>query len=244
MSEKTNERLENEAREALVAADLSAKMKQWRGAPPPPSGGTGWLRLLIMLLAFGGAAWWFWPQTKVTQTPAPAPPASPSTPVPAPSAPAAPAAPEPMAGKPGSNKYLALAQTSYQAPDFTADIRGDVPRVQDALNDARRALAEHRPADALEALQQAPAEYQTDADYLRAHALFAQRKYAQSATVFGQLRGSVRYGEAAQWYEILALLPGFEHNKALVLDRLKTIADDNGHTFQREATRLKVLLDK
>jgi hypothetical protein len=149
-----------------------------------------------------------------------------------------------MAGKPTTNKYLALAQTSYQAPDFTADIRGNAPKVQDALNDARRALADHRPVDALDVLQQAPAEYQSDADYLRAHALFAQKKYAQSAALFGQLTSSSRYGEAAQWYGILALLPGFEHNKALVLDRLKAISDDNGHTYQREATRLKSLLDK
>ena len=39
MENNTNERLEREARESLVAADLSAKMKQWRGQSPPPDGG-------------------------------------------------------------------------------------------------------------------------------------------------------------------------------------------------------------
>ena len=242
MADKTNERLEHEAREALVAADLSAKMKQWREQPnsPPDGGGASWLRILLLLLAFGGAAWWLWPkadempihpQEIPTQQTAPIPDQQ-SPPKPEPQQ------PTPMAQKPAANRYLALAQSQYKAPDFKTEIRGDAPKTQDALNDARQALADRRPGDALDALQNVPDAYKTDGDYLRAHALFGLKKYAEAAAVFGQLTGSIRYGEAAQWYEVLALLTDFEGNKSVVLSKLKAIFGDGGHAFQREAEEL------
>ncbi len=243
--DNTNERLEREARESLVAADLSAKMKQWRGQSPPPdsgNGGSSKLRLLLLLLAFGGAAWWLWPKAEdKTRQRADPPMEQPTAPAPQQPAPALPTAnkPAPMAQKPSANRYLALAQSTYHAPNFAADIRGDAPTTQDALNDARQALADHRPADALDALQNVPQAYQTDADYLRAHALFALKKYQQSASVFEQLNSSVRYGEAAQWFQILALMPDFDREAAQIRRRLKKIADDDGHTFQREAKALE-----
>ncbi len=147
---------------------------------------------------------------------------------------------EPIAQKPStvSNRYLALAQSNYRSPDFASDIRGEASEGQNALNDARLALAERRFSDALIALKNTPSEYNTDAAYLRGHALFGQKKFPQSAVVFGQLTGSLRYGEAAQWYELLSLLPEFEQNKSLILKKLKRISEDEGHTFYREAQDL------
>ena len=239
MSEKTNERLEREARESLVAADLSAKMKHWRHQTPPPSGGGGWARLLILLLTFGGAAWWFWPNTE-TVVPLPTPKTYPAPVPPTETSPDAPIPTQqkPMAQKPNGNRYLALAQSNYHAPNFSADIRGDAPSSQNKINDARQALADNRPADALDALQNVPSGYETDANYLRAHALFAQKKYVPAAGLFAQLKGSVRYGEAAEWYGLLALLPDFEQNKSVIMGRLKEIAGDDGHVFQQEAKTL------
>ncbi len=240
MSDKTNEWLEREAREALVAADLSAKMKQWRQETPPRRrGGRPVLFVLLLLLFLGAAAWWFWPDAAVEMPPLRFP-SEQQTPVQKQPAPALPEQrqQEPVVLKPAGNRYVALAQTHYQSPDFAADIRGDAPAGQDMLDDARQALAAKQPAAALAALQTVPAAYQTDADYLRGHALFAQKKYPQAAAVFGRLTGSVRYGEAAEWYETLALLPGFDRNKSLIMNRLEKISGDDEHIFQREAKRL------
>lgn len=245
MSDKTNERLEREAREALVAADLSAKMKQWRNPPPKErNGGSPRFRMLMLLLALGLAAWWVWPAAKTntpslpespSENPAPIPPA-PTTPLPQ-------VKQEPIAQKSAAtNKYLALAQSNYRNPDFGAEIRGNAATASDALHVARRAMAEKRPDDAIAALKDLPAEYQTDASYLKAHALFAKKKYVQSAALFAQLKGSVRYGEAAEWYGILARLPDFEHNKSLILNALNKIAADDGHTYQQEAKQLLEVL--
>ena len=242
MSENTNERLEHEARESLVASDLSAKMKQWREQTPPQPGGNGrfpWL-FIVLLLAIGAAVWWFWPTAEDKTMSDPAPPAvqpAPAGDQPTPSLPQK-SLQEPVVQKSARNRYLALAQSNYYAPDFAADTRGDTPISQDALNMARQALARKHPADALVALSKVPPAYLTDADYLRGHALFAQKKYTQAATVFEKLTGSVRYGEAAQWYETLALLPDFDRNKSLIMNRLNTIAGDEDHVFQREAKRL------
>ncbi|MEO6038072.1 MAG: hypothetical protein ABIQ93_06635 [Saprospiraceae bacterium] len=242
MSDKINEEwLEHEARESLVATDLSAKMKQWGGRPLGEGGGGKPRALpLFFLLLVCGAAWWFWPKAKnqaPQQQPSPVEQPAPVPVIPAPESPQQ-GQTVPIAQKPSGNRYLALAQSSYLAPNFSADIRGNAPLSQDALNKARQALASHRPAAALDALQQAPAEYETDADYLRAHALFEWKKFAQSAVVFGKLRESVRYGEAAQWYAILAMLPDYEHRKVAIMPALKKIATDENHTYQQEAKRL------
>ncbi|MBK6995230.1 MAG: hypothetical protein IPH31_09985 [Lewinellaceae bacterium] len=243
MPYNSNERLEREARESLVASDLSAKMKQWREQSPPPAGGGGGispLRILLVLLLLGGAAWLFWPQKEQKTPPLqeqPAElPAPPQSPVPEDIKPVE----EPIAQKPStvSNRYLALAQSNYRSPDFASDIRGEASEGQNALNDARLALAERRFSDALIALKNTPSEYNTDAAYLRGHALFGQKKFPQSAVVFGQLTGSIRYGEAAQWYELLSLLPEFEENKSVILKKLKRISEDEDHAFYQEARDL------
>lgn len=242
MADNTNERLEHEARESLVAADLSAKMKQWREQSGSPSdgGGASWLRILLLLLAFGGAAWWLWPKAVELPLQPQEIPAQQPAPVPNDETPPAPQQqqPTPMAQKLVANRYLALAQSRYKAPDFKTEIRGDAPKTQDALKDARQALADARLNDALVDLQNVPVAYKTDGDYLRGHVLFGLRKYVQAAAIFGQLTSSIRYGEAAQWYEILALLPDFEQHESVILSRLKTISKDNGHTFQRASSEL------
>jgi len=243
MPYNSNERLEREARESLVASDLSAKMKQWREQSPPPAGGGGGispLRILLVLLLVVGAAWLFWPQKERKIPPLQEQPAELPVPIQTPAIQDVKSVEEPIAQKPStvSNRYLALAQSNYRSPDFASDIRGETSTGQNTLNDARLALAERRFSDALIALKNTPAEYNTDAAYLRGHALFGQKKYPQSAAVFGQLTGSVRYGEAAQWYELLSLLPEFEQNKSLILKKLKRISEDEGHTFYREARDL------
>lgn len=239
MPYNSNERLEREARESLVASDLSAKMKQWRNTPPEGGnrGNGAPLRILLVLLALGGAAWLFWPKAEKGN---PLPPQEQPSELLPPVQQTVPPAQEPIAQKPAqsSNRYLALAQSNYRAPDFDTEIRSGTPPGQNVLNDARRALAEHRYADALNALQNDSPEYKTDVAYLRGHALFSLKKYAQAAAVFGQLTGSIRYGEAAQWYEVLALLPDFEQVKPNAMKKLKKIVDDEGHTFQQEASRL------
>lgn len=242
MSDKTNERQEREALESLVASDLSARMKQWQNQPPGPEKGRGGFRLplFLVLLALAGAAWWLWTDPKTLQPETPAPPLE--RPAPASNAPA-PAAPEqrsplPMAQKTDNRRYIALAQSYYHAPDFSTRIRGDAAAQQDVLDEARRALAEGQPSVALDVLQNVPSAYRNDADYLRAHALFALKKYSSAAAIFGKLKDSVRYGDAAQWYRILALLSDFDREETGIRRGLEKITDDEGHTFHREAQEL------
>lgn len=240
MLNNSNDRLEREARESLVAADLSAKMKQWRNPDPPPGKGRGWLLPVLLLLAFGGAAWLFWPKTTKPVPPTQGNPSQPTypannTPIQQQTAPELPVAQKPT---PGSNRYLALAQSSYRAPDFSNDIRGSKEGGLLVLDQARQALAARRFAEALKTLEDVPTEYRADAAYLRGHALFGQKKYPQAAAIFGQLSGSIRYGDAAQWYEVLSLLPDFERDKKMIISKLNKVSNDPDHPFQSEARRL------
>jgi hypothetical protein len=246
MAEEIHDRLENEARESLVASELSAKMKQWRQSPPPPGKGNPkrlkYLTPLLMLLAFGGAAWYYLHKTEAVkqEQPVQSVPPPTSTPEQAPVAPMPPKQ-EPIAQqKPAADnrRFIALAQSNYRAPDFASQIRGEGPAAEDALNTARQLLANKRPAEAMEALKQSPASYQSDADYLRAHAMFSLKNYSASANLFGKLKTSLRYGEASEWYEVLALLPEFDRNKKFILSALQKISKDAGHTYQREAKML------
>jgi hypothetical protein len=235
MPDNLNEKMEQEARESLVASDLSAKMKQWRRTPSNTPKFGGFWRILLLLLVAGGGIWWF--RSASLSKPQPPPPVAPKQlPAKEETALPEPPAPRPVPKKPmaGNQRYLALAQTSYSAPDFSSEIRGE----KSGDHEARKALYENRPADALIALQHVPAAYANDAKYLRAHALFQLKKYEQSAVLFSELHTSVRYGEAAQWYEILALLPAFDTKKSLIIKKLNGMANDANHTFYKEARRL------
>lgn len=239
MPYNSNDRLEREALESLVASDLSAKMKQWRDQAPPPNGSGNRrnpLLWLMLLLALGVAAWLFWPAREEEKASIPDDKQI-EVPKQQEVKPSLPSNQTPIAQKPPAtpNRHLALALSVYQSPNFAAEIRGNAPAEQGLLNEARQALAEQRFSDAIKVLQNAPVEYKTDAAYLQAHALFGLKKYGQAATLFGQLTDSIRYGEAAQWYEILSLLPDFEQTKPQVVKKLKKMVEDEGHTFYREA---------
>ncbi|MBL7806701.1 MAG: hypothetical protein JNN28_02740 [Saprospiraceae bacterium] len=234
MPNNNQERLEHEALESLVANELSAKMKHWRAQnqPPPRRNGKWFLRLLVMLLVCGGVAWLFWPSPQPRPAPAPAPVQAPEpiakqeTPVETP-----PPAP--------TRNYAALARQAYQTPDFANQIRGSRPDANvQVLQQAQKAIAARQYAEALSLLDQAPPEYQSDARYLRGHALFELRQYRQAAQQFEALQNSVRYGEAAVWYLQLAQLAADSLSVKRVQKNLQNIAGESGHAYQQEASKL------
>lgn len=251
MPNEEKDRLEKEALESLVASDLSEKMKQWSSGPAPQEPERSgrrywWLLVLLPVLALGG---WFWLGTKSEPAPTPAPPLkdipdSRPEKIESQSAPIAEAPHSPTHPLPNPNpllsqeRYLALAQAQYQKPDFGDEIRGSEQVGQDWLIKARRALHEGRFQAAISALQQAPEAYANDAAYLRAHALFGLKKYAEAARVFQTLQTSIRYREAAEWYGTLALLPDYNQNKPLIIKQLNKIARDQGHAYRQNAAAL------
>jgi tetratricopeptide (TPR) repeat protein len=235
------ERLEREALESLVASDLSAKMKQWRSSnnpPPPPQNRV--LRWLLLLLVIAGAIWLFRPW-QAEKKAAPAPPAPPVATVPESSPP--PPVAEPKQTAP-SRKYLAIALQHYNIPDFADEVRsGNANHPTSDLQTARTALAARQYAAALETLKNLPPEYQSDVLYLRGHAFFGQKRYAQAIGAFKQLERSPRYDEAASWYLLLARLADDPAAVAAVKKELQNMAQSEGHTFQQEAAALLRALD-
>ncbi|MDX1913746.1 MAG: tetratricopeptide repeat protein [Saprospiraceae bacterium] len=230
------ERLERESLESLVAADLSAKMKKWRqpNEPPPEKGGK-WLRILLMLLIFGGAAWLlFGPLVADKKAPAPVPAPAP-LPAPPASAPAPPVAQQTPPAP--ARSYQALALQHYRAPDFSDQIRGG-STAQNALQSARTALAAGRYTEALENLKQVTPEFRPDAEYLRGHAYLGQKRFAQAIGAFKQLKNSVRYGESAEWYLLLARLADDPAATGTVRKSLKIMANTEGHMHQQDAAAL------
>ncbi len=139
---------------------------------------------------------------------------------------------------PPGRQYQALGELHYHAPDFAADIRPEAPTEQAALNKARKALAEQHPTEAIALLRQVPAEYENDASYLQAHALFMLKNYPQSAVLFTKLAGDSYYGQAAQWYSLLAMMSHFERRKTYMMEGFKKIAGEAGNPFQGEARQM------
>lgn len=238
-------------REQLIANDLSQKMKHWRNdAPPPPDSFLKkyryWFWAAFLLVCSSVAVWYF------VQDAPEAPPATPPVQEKTQQTPPSDLPETPMAGgektkevtpaaqpKSNSGRYAALAMRFYDQPDFNKNIRGNTPApAAGPLEKVTAAMAAKNWAQALEAIGQLPPEYKSDGEYLKAHILFNQKKYNPAAAVFGGLKGSVRYGEAAQWYEIVALMPNYEKHKALVSQLLNAIVNDEGHTYQEEAKKL------
>lgn len=244
-------------REQLIANDLSEKMKRWRNAPPPPPDNflkknRYWLWTAFLLLCGSVAVWYFMPKA---QTPLPAtPPAQEKVQETAPSTPPG----TPMAGgentkdtapavqpKSKSGRYAALALRFYDQPDFNKNIRGNTPAPDASpLETVTAAMAEKNWETALKLINELPPAYKSDGAYLKAHILFNQKKYNAAAAEFGGLKNSVRYGESAQWYEIVALMPDYEMHRNKVRQLLTTIVKDGGHTWQEEAKKLLSAIDQ
>ena len=195
---------------------------------PPTRRKATWLKVMVSVLF--AVSWLLWScgenQSAVTK-PEPAAAADQFQP-----------SPDPAAHIEAGRNYPVLAESHYHQPDFAADIRANNSTEQIALNKARQALLNHQPTTVADLVQVAPADYQTEADYLEAHALFEMKNYAQSAVIFNKLTTSARYGEAAQWYSLLAMMPYFERRKAFIINHLKAIASNNGHAFQADAKQL------
>lgn len=242
-------------REQLIANDLSGKMKRWRNdAPPPPEDFFKkyryWIWAAFLLLCNSVAVWYFMPKTPIV------PSAAPPTQEKAQNTPPTGTPETPMAGaerkkettppaqhKNNSAKYAALATRFYNQPDFNKNIRGNSSSAAGPLENVTAAMAGKKWNDALQAISQLPPEYKSDGDYLKAHILFNQKKYNEAAAVFGSLKSSVRYGEAAQWYEILALMPTYSDQRQTVVHQmLMALVKDDGHTYQKEAKNLADVL--
>ncbi|MBL7827967.1 MAG: hypothetical protein JNJ57_15160 [Saprospiraceae bacterium] len=231
-----NDKLENEAFESLIASDLSAKMKHWGNGPTQPENprGGNWLKLLALLLV-GGAIWWFWPSRQPAPPPPPVMPPPTKEVVPVQES-------APMAQKitpPEKPKYLALATAYYVKPTFSHQVRGEETEEEHMIHEAQMAFSENDYQATLVLAEKAPAAYASDADYIQAHALFNLKKYTQAANLFEKLKISVRYGEAAEWYFILSLLPNYDQNKSLINKDLVRISNDGTHTYNRQAAALR-----
>lgn len=238
-------------REQLIANDLSKKMERWRNDPPPPPDGflkkyRYWFWAAFLLLCSSVAVWYFMPQSP--ELPPGTPPVEENMQETQPSA-----LPEtPMAGgektkettpaeqpKINSGRYAALALRFYDKPDFNKNIRGNTAApAASPLENVTAAMAAKNWSQALDAIGQLPPEYKSDGDYLKAHILFNQKKYNAAAAEFDGLKNSVRYGESAQWYEIVALMPNYDNYKSKINQLLTALVKDEGHTWQEEAKKL------
>lgn len=238
-------------REQLIANNLSKKMERWRNdVPPPPDSFLKkyryWLWTAFLLVCSSVAVWYFMSEAPAPP-PAPPPAAEKTLETPPSTLPETPMAGgekknetvTPVQSKTNSARYAALAKRFYDQPDFNKNIRGNTSATAASpLEKVTAAMAGKNWDKATEAIGQLPPEYKPDGDYLKAHILFNQKKYNAAAAVFGGLKSSVRYGEAAQWYEIVALMPNYEKHKALVSQLLNVIVNDEGHTYQEEAKKL------
>ena len=238
-------------REQLIANDLSKKMERWRNdSPPPPDDFLKkyryWFWAAFLLLCSSVAVWYFMPDT---------PEVSPATPPVQEKTLQSPptALPEtPMAGgektkeatpaeqpKNNAGRYAALALRLYDKPDFNKNIRGNTPApAAGPLETVTAAMAEKNWETALKLISELPPAYKSDGAYLKAHILFNQKKYNAAAAEFGDLKNSVRYGESAQWYEIVALMPNYDKYKSKINQLLTVLVKDEGHTWQEEAKKL------
>lgn len=239
MSEQ-QQSLEQAALESLVASDLSAKMSKWQQAPPPKPRRPVWPWLLAFCVVALTGWWWLKPTHKQQSPPVKSAPVMPQqqpvqpvAPAPQPSGTPAPT-PDPQ-----HTPHMALAQSFYKMPDFNDNIRGGgSPTTVDGITRAEQLLTNRKFDEALAVLQQLPKEYRTDALYLSGHAYFRQKKYAKAAGCFNDVKNSIKYGDAANWYHTLSLIPELDNKKDLIISQLSKIAADNGHPWQADAKRL------
>lgn len=242
---------EHRAMEVLVAQDLRDRMAQWERKRTGFGRRTNYLITTLVILVFIAFAVFFinkkndlsplennLPQGSdpLQQTPAQLVPKD-TTPVAVPEEPPSKTQDVPVPKKPDG--MLAMAQEFYVPP--TADVfRSSQTEPASAFGLALAAFERQNHALALRELGKMEISNTPQADYLRGHIYFAQKRFGLAANAFEKLssQGSLRYGEAATWYQALCLVAQGVSRKTEATQLLETIAGDDQHPYYEPATRL------
>ena len=132
-----------------------------------------------------------------------------------------------------------LFASYYESPDAQSMRGGSVP--QNALTAAKKALAEESYADAIEDFSRIPegdALY-VEAQYYLGHALVGLKNYSAAKKAFAIAADSneSKFKEKGEWNYVLASLK-LGPMDAAVESKLKTIAQDEGSSFAKDAREI------
>ena len=250
-SSLTQQQSEHRAMEVLVAQDLRGRMAQWErkrtGFDRRPN-----YRIMALLIlgCIAFAIFFIYKKNEppaletplqqetapVQQTPAQLVPKD-TTPVAVSEEPPSKTPEVPAPKKPDA--LLAIAQEFYVAP-ATDVFRSDQTEPASTFGLALTAFERQNYALALRELEKIEISNFPQADYLRGHIYFAQERFSLAAKAFEKtrLQGSLRYGEAAAWYQALCLVAQGERSKPEAIQLLETIVGDDQHPYYAPATQL------
>jgi len=242
---------EHRAMEVLVAQDLRGRMAQWErkrtrfGRRP-----NYWITALLILIFMAFVVFFINKKNDpsplktplqqqsdpVQQTPAQVVPKD-TTPVAVPDEPPSKTPDAPGPKKPDA--MLAMAQEFY-TPPATDVFRSTQTEPASAFGLALAAFERQNYALALRELGKMGISNTPQADYLYGHIYFAQKRFNLAANSFEKTRsqGSLRYGEAATWYQALCLVAQGVSRKAEAIQLLETIAGDDQHPYYAPAIQL------
>ncbi len=252
-------RLEREGMELILEERLREKMGGWEEELPTPKTNLsryGWVLGAAFALLIAVAVW-RWAASDPQTISAPDPAKTPANTVPAPGQPDAPIAQQPdnqiptqapPGQKPSSkeNRYLALAQASYQSPDFSNIRKGgaDASGSPSLIEQAAAFYIQKKFALAAQTLDSIPPNQRTDALKIRAHAFFNLKNYNLAAVEFEDLtKTGGRYRNDAEWHLLLCYLALLPAEQARFDTLLRKIRDpQQSHPFADKATALQKVL--
>ena len=132
-----------------------------------------------------------------------------------------------------------LFATYYQTPEASNLRGGSVP--QNAINAAKKALAEESYADAVEDLAKIPSgdPLYIEAQFYLGHAMIGLNNLPAAKNAFELVAASteVKFQEKGEWNYLLVCLKADQWND-ICEAKLKTIAQDADHSFSAQAKEL------
>lgn len=236
-------RLEFEVAEAILADDIRAQMAALQAGDDEhkesPKSTTrkfpfGWAVFILL----GLAALFVWINRGTPPSSTPMPPPAPAKPSQTPNLPVPSQQPQEPIPPPSTNRPALQARNQalrlYQRPDL-GTFRGS-ESANDPLAEAIVAWDQNDYAKAGTYCAAIPADHPAywRAQYIRAHAVFNQRRFAEAAALFSTISKSkvMPWAEESDWYGLLSLLAANQRQTPAFQALWQKIKDDTGHPYR------------
>ncbi|MCB0643357.1 MAG: hypothetical protein KDC44_17025 [Phaeodactylibacter sp.] len=140
-------------------------------------------------------------------------------------------------------ELIALATELYREQPYSVQLKSADPDADKSLlAQAEAAYADKDFRAVIGLLEKPEPGFETESAKLRAHALFQLGQYDQAAKAFqGLAKGFYKYD--AQWYRLLALLPGLPGTQKEVDALIKEILDNPTHAFRTKTEKVDVRIE-
>lgn len=150
----------------------------------------------------------------------------------------------PSEPEPDASQYLASASELYGELPYSITLRGNATSDEESqMLAAETAYRSGNFEEAILLLEDAPAQFASEAAKLRAHAQFQAGRMQDAIESFSGLRSGF-YKNDAEWYLLLSHLAILPNEEAAFTELMQSIINNPNHPFQSKALQVQQIINE